>query len=294
MYGWPVTGESESAQERERTREKDREIAQLWQQVLREELRHRRDFRGLFDHHEKILGQKVRQLRTERGWSQEQLAEKLNSLGWAVHQTTIAKLEGGARPIRIAEADTLAVAFGLPIEAMWYMPVTGEPWSLTQMRDSLKRTDEFIAHLEDSLRSTILTLADQQAERMRLVQAMNEAAKAADKGELEDLGLSTERSLEFVQAMAADHEEVIESMDPETRATLRREHLELLKKGEPERLAAEAWRLHQAGESPATIARFLAGSMPPGTVDPLAAATEILRESLGIDVPATTSGEGGT
>ena len=289
-----MAGESGSAQERKRTREeKDREIADLWQQVLREELRHRRDFRALFDHHEKILGQKVRQLRTERGWSQEQLAEKLNGLGWAVHQTTIAKLEAGTRPIRIAEADTLAVAFGLPIEAMWYMPVTGEPRSLSEMRDRLKGMDEFIAHLENYLCSTILTLSDQQSARMRLVQAMNEAAKAADKGELEDLGLSTERSLEFAQAMAADREEVIESMDPETRAALGDEHMELLKKGEPERLAADAWRRHQAGESPGDIARFLARSMPPGTVDPLGAATEILRESIGIDSRATRSSEEG-
>ncbi len=287
-----MPGESGSAHKRT-PEETDREIAQLWQQVLREELRHRRDFRALFDRHEKILGQKVRQLRMERGWSQEQLAEKLNSLGWAVHQTTIAKLEAGTRPIRIAEADTLAVAFGLPIEAIWYMPVTGEPRSLSEMRDRLKGMDEFIAHLEDYLRSTILTLADQQSARMRLVQAMNEAAKAADKGELEDLGLSTERSLEFAQAMAADREEVIESMDPETRAALGDEHMELLKKGEPERLAADAWRRHQAGESPGDIARFLARSMPPGTVDPLGAATEILRESIGIDSRATRSGEEG-
>ncbi len=287
-----MAGESGSAQERKRTREeKDREIADLWQQVLREELRHRRDFRALFDHHEKILGQKVRQLRTERGWSQEQLAEKLNGLGWAVHQTTIAKLEAGSRPIRIAEADTLAVAFGLPIEAMWYMPVTGEPWSLSAMRDAVKEVDRTIAHLEETLRSITLALADRQAERMRLVQAMNEAAKAADKGELEDLGLSKERSLEFVQAMAADREQVTESLDPETRAALRHEPLELLKKGVPQQLAAEVWRLHQALETPANIARLLAGSMPPGTADPMATAAEILRDSLGIEVPAIASGE---
>jgi len=287
-----MAGESGSAQERKRTREeKDREIADLWQQVLREELRHRRDFRALFDHHEKILGQKVRQLRTERGWSQEQLAEKLNGLGWAVHQTTIAKLEAGSRPIRIAEADTLAVAFRLPIEAMWYMPVTGEPWSLSAMRDAVKEVDRTIAHLEETLRSITLALADRQAERMRLVQAMNEAAKAADKGELEDLGLSKERSLEFVQAMAADREEVTEPLDPETRAALRHEPLELLKKGVPQQLAAEVWRLHQALETPANIARLLAGSMPPGTADPMATAAEILRDSLGIEVPAIASGE---
>jgi hypothetical protein len=123
---------------------------------------------------------------------------------------------------------------------------------------------------------------------------MNEAAKAAENGEVEDRGLSKERSLEFVQAMAADREEGIDSLDPETRAVLRDEPLELLKKGFPRQLAAEAWGLHQALEPPANIARFLARSMPPGTVDPMAAATEILRESLGIEVPVTPSGADGT
>jgi transcriptional regulator with XRE-family HTH domain len=291
-----VTGESDTAQERKKTREeKDREIALLWQQVLREELRHRKDFRALVEEHEKILGRKVRQLRTERGWSQEQLSERLNGLGWAVHQTTVAKLEAGTRPIRIAEADTLAVAFGLPLEAMWYMPVTGEPWSMAAMRDQLKRIDDTIAHLEDYLRSTILNLADQQAERIRLVQVMNEAAKAAGRGELEDLGLDEEESRGFVEVMDdRRREEVIASMDPETRAAVTHEHLESLEAGVPAQLAAEAWRLHQALETPANIARLLAGSMPPGTADPMAIAAEILRDSLGIEVPATASGEDGS
>ena len=261
----------------------DEEIAQLWQQVLREELRHRKNFRETFEHHEKILGQKVRQLRIERGWTQEQLAEKLNGLGWTMHQTTVAKLEAGARPIRIAEADALALAFGLPIEAMWYLPVAGEPWSMAAMRDRLKDIDKFIDVLEDQLRSTILMYADQQSERMRLTEVMNEVAKTASRGELKDLNLSPEDSRGFVEAMRdRNRNDADIPMPSEPRAARSHEHLAFLKRGEPERLAAEAWRRHLAGESPGDIAAFLARAMPPGTEEPLRVAAEIVRESLGM------------
>ena len=238
--------------------EKDQEIAQLWQQVLREELRHRKNFRETFEHHEKILGQKVRQLRTERGWTQEQLAEKLNCLGWTMHQTTVAKLEAGARPIRIAEADALALAFGLPIEAMWYLPVAGEPWSMTAMRSRLKNIDEFIDVLEDQLRSTMLMYADQQSERMRLTQVMNEVAKTASRGELKDLNLSPEDSRGFVAAMREhDGDDADIPMPPGPRAALRHEHLASLEGGNLSGLPPRHGDGISRAKAPAISLRFL-------------------------------------
>jgi transcriptional regulator with XRE-family HTH domain len=265
--------------------EKNRELVELWQKVLREELRHRRDLREMFEQHEKILGRKVRQLRLERGWTQEQLAERLNEVGWPMHQTTVAKLEAGARPIRIAEADALAIAFGLPIEAMWYMPIADEPWSLAKMKDRLKGIDDFITTLEEHLRSTLITYAGEQSERMRLVQAMNEAAKAADRGDLEDLHLSPEESLAFVHGMddrRRDREQMLEAMDPEERAAYKERYavLDQLENDAPRKFAAEAWRMHQAGQGLQEIARFLAEAMPPGTLDPMRAALEIAQDAL--------------
>jgi transcriptional regulator with XRE-family HTH domain len=270
-----------------RDQEKDQELVELWQKVLREELRHRRDLRELFEQHERILGRKVRQLRLERGWTQEQLAERLSEVGWPMHQTTVAKLEGGARPIRIAEADALAVAFGLPIEAMWYLPIADEPWSLAAMKDRLKGIDDFIATLEEHLRSTLITYAGQQSERMRLAQAMNEAAKAADRGDLEDLHLSPEESLAFVHGMddrRRDREQMLEAMDPEARAAYRERYavLDQLESDAPRKFAAEAWKMHQAGQGIEEIGRFLAQAMPPGTLDPMRAAMEIAQDALGL------------
>ena len=42
-----------------------------WSEILRQELANRRVFRDLFERHERIIGQKVRQLRAERGWTQQ-------------------------------------------------------------------------------------------------------------------------------------------------------------------------------------------------------------------------------
>ena len=42
----------------------------------------------------------------------------------------LAKLEAAKRPIRAAEVYALAMVFGLPMQALWYLPVPGEPRSI--------------------------------------------------------------------------------------------------------------------------------------------------------------------
>jgi transcriptional regulator with XRE-family HTH domain len=285
-----VPGKNErDGEDRDRNRDdQDRELTQLWQQVLREDLRHRKSLRDICEYHERILGKKVRQLRIERGWTQEQLAEKLNEAGWPMHQTTVAKIEAGTRPIRVAEADALALAFGLPIEAMWYLPIAGEPWSMTAMKDRLKMIDDLIGTLEGHLRTTVITYAEQQSERMRLAQAMNEAAKAADRGEPEDLHLSPEESRGFVEAMddrrPRDDEAMLALMKPEARAAYKQMYdtLNQINSGELNRLAGEAWRLYQAtAQDTDAVVKFLAQAMPPGILDPMRAAQEIVQGAFG-------------
>jgi transcriptional regulator with XRE-family HTH domain len=163
-------GDSESA--------RDREWADLQQQVLRDEVQHRKEFRELFETHEKVIAEKVRQLRIERGWSQEDLARRMEELGWPMHQTTVAKLEAAKRPIRAAEVYALAMVFGLPIQALWYLPVPGEPWSIERMREELQRIDDGIARTEQTLNQIMGIYADQKTERMRLARLLNDAAKS--------------------------------------------------------------------------------------------------------------------
>lgn len=63
---------------------------------------------------EETFGQVVRELREARGWSQRELAEELATYDITVHQSTIAKIEAGARPIRLNEALAISALLGVP------------------------------------------------------------------------------------------------------------------------------------------------------------------------------------
>jgi transcriptional regulator with XRE-family HTH domain len=43
--------------------------------------------------HRNIIGPQVRRLRNQRGWSQEQLAAKLQIAGWDISRSALAKIE---------------------------------------------------------------------------------------------------------------------------------------------------------------------------------------------------------
>lgn len=62
---------------------------------------------------ERRFGGVVRELREARGLSQAELARELGALGFEYHQTTIGKLESGARPLRIGELYAMAAVFGV-------------------------------------------------------------------------------------------------------------------------------------------------------------------------------------
>jgi transcriptional regulator with XRE-family HTH domain len=55
-----------------------------------------------------IAAENLRRLRMERGWSQEDCAEKCG-----LHRTYIGAVERGERNITLATVDTIAAAFGI-------------------------------------------------------------------------------------------------------------------------------------------------------------------------------------
>jgi transcriptional regulator with XRE-family HTH domain len=78
---------------------------------------------------EKRFGEVVRGWRQSRGWSQDDVSEKLRHHGFEMHQTTIAKIERGARPLRVAEATAIAEVFDMPIMAVFELSLPGDaPW----------------------------------------------------------------------------------------------------------------------------------------------------------------------
>lgn len=66
-------------------------------------------------HWQGVVGARVRELRQARGWTQSDLAQRLTAVGEGMHQTTIAKLEGGSRPTTVSELASLASVFSVPL-----------------------------------------------------------------------------------------------------------------------------------------------------------------------------------
>lgn len=61
----------------------------------------------------------VKDLREQRKWSQGELARRMAAEGWTdFHQTTISRIEKGARPVRLGEARTLARLLGADVGLM--------------------------------------------------------------------------------------------------------------------------------------------------------------------------------
>lgn len=60
------------------------------------------------------IGANIRDERQRQGLSQEHLATLLRTFGFEMHQTTVAKIEGGKRPLRVAEMFAFADALSLP------------------------------------------------------------------------------------------------------------------------------------------------------------------------------------
>jgi transcriptional regulator with XRE-family HTH domain len=68
------------------------------------------------------LGQRLRQERERRGWSQQEVAERLRALNVNVHPSAVAKMEarGVATPrtFRLGEAWALAALFEMPLDEL--------------------------------------------------------------------------------------------------------------------------------------------------------------------------------
>jgi transcriptional regulator with XRE-family HTH domain len=147
----------------------------------------RAELRRALLNHERVLCQKVAQLREERGWSQAELARRLSAVGFEMHQTTVAKLEAGKRPLRVAETFALAEVFGLPPLAMWYMPVKGEDHGMEYMRERLSLIDESIEKSRDASMRILDKFAESyglySAQRFVVAENMRRAAAEHAKGD---------------------------------------------------------------------------------------------------------------
>ncbi len=77
------------------------------------------DFLGTPEHR---FAAQVRRLRIDRGWSQSELAARLQSTLPAWAQTTVAKTESASRPIRLNEVAALATVLGVALHELLDAP----------------------------------------------------------------------------------------------------------------------------------------------------------------------------
>jgi transcriptional regulator with XRE-family HTH domain len=66
-----------------------------------------------------MVAKNIRWLREGRGISQQQLGSDLFLHGSGIHQITVAKLESGAKPVRLNDIAAIAAYVEVPIEALW-------------------------------------------------------------------------------------------------------------------------------------------------------------------------------
>jgi transcriptional regulator with XRE-family HTH domain len=141
---------------------------------------------------ERRFGEVVRGWRMDRNWSQEDVAEKLRYEGFEMHQTTVAKIERGGRPLRVAEAAAIGAVFDMPAMAVFELSLPNDaPWwshdsqptGLREKQDLLERARELSEQARKQLYSAAEDYALFLGEIEKLVLAMNEeAAKEARDG----------------------------------------------------------------------------------------------------------------
>jgi transcriptional regulator with XRE-family HTH domain len=124
---------------------------------------------------EKRFGEVVREWRQDRNWSQEDVAERLRHQGFEMHQTTVAKIERGARPLRVAEATALADVFEMPIMAVFESSLVpmDHPGELESQRKELDLARKRVDTSRETLYSVAQSHAQLLAEVEKLILLMN-------------------------------------------------------------------------------------------------------------------------
>ena len=126
---------------------------------------------------EAVLARRLRRLREAGHLTQQQIASQMTGAGYRMHQTTIAKIEAGERPVTIGEAVALAWALGVGLLDLVTEPDLDE---LAEALAELARCQARLAAEKDQLHS--ITSAANSAHR-RVEQAHSDLTEAARRVE---------------------------------------------------------------------------------------------------------------
>ncbi|KQR86731.1 hypothetical protein ASF96_10445 [Microbacterium sp. Leaf179] len=140
------------------------------------------------------MADKFRMLREERGWSQSELSDRLAEWGFDLHQTSIAKLEKGKRPMRVAEMHALAHVFRMPPGAVFFMAYSSNEIGMSALAGRIDDTIERMERTKNDLLKHISFVVDFLADDQR---QLNEFVDMVRRESRRD------PSNELVQALAA-------------------------------------------------------------------------------------------
>lgn len=138
-----------------------------------------------FEAFERSIGRVIRAHRERRGWTQRDLATRMLDDGFSVMtQSTVAKVEVGTRPLRLAEFVGFAHALGMPWQAM-----LAQQEQLLDERDPLadleRRVgaaqaleDDALEQLREGVESMTALYAERRAERTALAREYAELHRA--------------------------------------------------------------------------------------------------------------------
>ena len=94
-----------------------------------------------------------------------------------MHQTTVAKIERGSRPLRVAEAAALARIFGVPALAVFESDgPEDQPEEISELQRQLDEANMRADRAKDSLYRQAETFAYLRGEVEKVAWRMNEAA----------------------------------------------------------------------------------------------------------------------
>ncbi|MGO9926553.1 MAG: helix-turn-helix domain-containing protein [Mycobacterium sp.] len=142
-------------------------------------LKQRREY---YEQWEKSFGDKIRQWRRERNWSQEDVAAHLRDQGFDMHQTTVAKIDSGTRPLRVAEALALGHIFKVPALAIFEGPgPEDQPENIAELQRELDMAEQSAGHRRDEIDSAAEYYAAEVSRIKQIAERINRSAAQQER-----------------------------------------------------------------------------------------------------------------
>lgn len=127
---------------------------------------------------ERLAGQRLRELRTARKWPLHEVASRMKPYGYSWHQTVVAKIETGQRPLRLNEAIALARLFGVDLDDLLFDPTT--PGHTEEIEEQIAELEGRLSQASEQHQAAWVNLhrieADQAAGQVEVEQAASQVA----------------------------------------------------------------------------------------------------------------------